>query len=94
MGRQFVDRMESDMDTLMLLAGQLVTRTSAASVNAPNGDLGEPARLAMRLLASFVALGLLFALLGSQTSSGAGPTMAQASLTPFSAAMWSDSIGR
>jgi hypothetical protein len=99
--------MESDMDTNMLLGGQLVNRADHSGSGADPGlpqepdddwardcDHRDPARLAARLLVCFVALGLFLAALGRVSSAADGSATAQASFTPFNAAMWSESIGR
>lgn len=97
------------MDASLLPAGQPFTadRAIPGEIDTVERDVHDAYGLAARLLASFVALALLigaFHVLAPSAESsargeGTGRTasvrgVAQPSLTPFSAATWSESIGR
>lgn len=96
------------MDIWAIFAAQLMARQTAERAGSqfliercggdalPDyfGEIFRGYRLAARLVASFVALALLFAALGAAGLSETRVPKAQPSFTPFSAAMWSESIGR
>jgi hypothetical protein len=92
------------MDSLMLLGSQLVLSRMCENDRAHSSWMGEVERdigraygLAARLAATFVMLGLLLTASHTTPPAAGEPVEiaeAQPSLTPFSAATWSESMGR